>query len=259
MGACFSKVFNGCPLNINCTASWVSSYPSEIFISCVMEWNWFNSKVHPETHNQHILVGAEEGIYTLNLNELHENAMDLLYPRRTVWMFVIKDVVMTLSGKTPSLFRHDLVRSRDGWIQAQWLFQVGLHSNSKQNHRFTLSVNAITKIPEKFVPKKYSMTSKVFNHSKHCQPIEITITWLWVSISGTWHERVQQMRSRQEPLQWLQVPLRGPAWRCLPNAMVSNSGSVPVNPDVLSSCCWHSISGMTPWTSSCCWNTSNVQ
>jgi len=124
MGACFSKVFNGCPLRINCTASWV----------------------HPETHNQHILVGAEEGIYTLNLNELHENAMDLLYPRRTTWMFVIKDVLMTLSGKTPSLFRHDL---------------VGLHSNSKQNHRFTLSMNAMTKIPEKFVPKKFSMTTKV--------------------------------------------------------------------------------------------------
>jgi len=124
MGACFSKVFNGCPLKINCTASWV----------------------HPDTHNQHILVGAEEGIYTLNLNELHENAMDLLYPRRTIWMFVIKDVLMTLSGKTPSLFRHDL---------------VGLHANSKQNHRFTISVNAMTKIPEKFVPKKYSMTTKV--------------------------------------------------------------------------------------------------
>ena len=53
---------------------------------------------------------------------------------------------MTLSGKTPSLFRHDL---------------IGLHANSKQSHRFTLSVNAMTKIPEKFVPKKYSMTSKV--------------------------------------------------------------------------------------------------
>ena len=61
-------MFNGCPLRIHCTASWI----------------------HPETHDQHILVGAEEGIYTLNLNELHENAMDLLYPRRTVWMFVIK-------------------------------------------------------------------------------------------------------------------------------------------------------------------------
>ena len=108
-------------------------------------------------------MGAEEGIYTLNLNELHENAMDLLYPRRTVWMFVIKDVVMTLSGKTPSLFRHDLVRinwkTLNNWLPL--LSQVGLHANSKQNHRFTLSVNAITKIPEKFVPKKYSMTSKV--------------------------------------------------------------------------------------------------
>jgi hypothetical protein len=52
---------------------------------------------------QHILVGAEEGIYTLNLNELHENAMDLLYPRRTVWMFVIKDVLMTISGNLENL------------------------------------------------------------------------------------------------------------------------------------------------------------
>ena len=83
----------------------------------------FASKVHPETHNQHILVGAEEGIYTLNLNELHENAMDLLYPRRTVWMFVIKDVVMTLSGKTPSLFRHDLVRQ-------DWTVKQGICVNN---------------------------------------------------------------------------------------------------------------------------------
>ncbi|XP_059087695.1 uncharacterized protein LOC131884074 [Tigriopus californicus] len=124
MGACFSKVFNGCPLRIHCTASWV----------------------HPETHNQHILVGAEEGIYTLNLNEIHENIMDLLYPRRTVWMFVIKDVLMTLSGKTPSLFRHDL---------------VGLHGQNKD--RLTISMNAMHKIPSKFVPKKYAMTCKVPN------------------------------------------------------------------------------------------------
>ena len=119
---CIFQIFNGCPLKINCTASWI----------------------HPETHDQHILVGAEEGIYTLNLTELHENAMDLLYPRRTVWMFVIKDVLMTLSGKNPSLYRHDL---------------FGLHT--KQSDRLTISMNAVHKIPAKLMPKKFAMTSKV--------------------------------------------------------------------------------------------------
>jgi len=28
--------------------------------------------------DQHILVGADEGIYTLNLNELHESSMELV-------------------------------------------------------------------------------------------------------------------------------------------------------------------------------------
>ncbi|KAK6622640.1 hypothetical protein RUM43_008482 [Polyplax serrata] len=119
MGACFSKVFNGCPLRIHCTASWI----------------------HPDTRDQHILLGAEEGIYNLNLNELHETAMDQLYPRRTIWMYVIKDVLMTLSGKTPQLYRHDL-----------------LQLQSKQTHRFSLHMN---KIPEKLVPRKFALTTKV--------------------------------------------------------------------------------------------------
>ena len=70
--------------------------------------------------------------------------MDLLYPRRTVWMFVIKDVLMTLSGKNPSLYRHDL---------------FGLHT--KQSDRLTISMNAVHKIPAKLMPKKFAMTSKV--------------------------------------------------------------------------------------------------
>ena len=112
MGACFSKVFNGCPLGIHGTATWV----------------------HPETRDQHILIAAEEGLYTLNLNQLHDAYVHLLYPRRTIWMFVVKglavdtkfsdsiivikyflflfcptDVLMTLSGKTPHLYRHELI------------------------------------------------------------------------------------------------------------------------------------------------------
>nr|CAD7587452.1 unnamed protein product [Timema genevievae] len=119
MGACFSKVFNGCPLRIHCTASWI----------------------HPDTRDQHILIGAEEGIYNLNLNELHDAAIDQLYPRRTIWMYVIKDVLMSLSGKTPQLYRHDL-----------------LALQSKQTHRFSLHMN---KIPERLVPRKFALTTKV--------------------------------------------------------------------------------------------------
>ncbi|GLG95818.1 Serine/threonine-protein kinase hippo, partial [Gryllus bimaculatus] len=119
MGACFSKVFNGCPLRVHCTASWI----------------------HPDSRDQHILIGAEEGIYLLNLNELHDAAMDQLYPRRTVWMYVIKDVLMSLSGKTPQLYRHDL-----------------LALQNKQTHRFSLHVN---RIPERLVPRKFALTTKV--------------------------------------------------------------------------------------------------
>ncbi|XP_026481907.1 mitogen-activated protein kinase kinase kinase kinase 3 isoform X2 [Ctenocephalides felis] len=119
MGACFSKVFNGCPLRVHCTASWI----------------------HPDTRDQHILIGAEEGIFNLNLNELHETVLNRLYPRRTTWLYVIKDVLMSLSGKTTQLYRHDL-----------------LALQSKQTYRFSLHMN---KIPERLVPRKFALTTKV--------------------------------------------------------------------------------------------------
>ncbi|CAL8080177.1 unnamed protein product [Orchesella dallaii] len=124
MGACFMKVFNGCPLRMHCCVSWVN----------------------PETRDQHILLGAEEGIYTLNLNELHETAMDQLYPRRTIWMFVVKDVLMSLSGKTVQLYRHDL---------------IGLHASINNKHTLRFSLRMSNKIPEKLVPRKFALTTKV--------------------------------------------------------------------------------------------------
>ncbi|XP_041352999.1 mitogen-activated protein kinase kinase kinase kinase 5-like isoform X2 [Gigantopelta aegis] len=119
MGACFSKVFNGCPIHINCTASWV----------------------HPDTRDQYILIGANEGLYTLNLNEIHESSLELVQARMCTWLYVIKDMLMSISGKTPHLYRHDLIM---------------LHS--KQTSMFSLHMN---KIPEKLVPRKLQPTTKV--------------------------------------------------------------------------------------------------
>ncbi|KAL8620008.1 hypothetical protein ACOMHN_015290 [Nucella lapillus] len=119
MGACFSKVFNGCPLHINHTASWV----------------------HPDSRDQYILLGADEGLYTLNLNEIHEASLELIHARRCLWVYVIKNVLMSLSGKTTTLYRHDLNM---------------LHS--RQTSRLSLQLN---RIPEKLVPRRLQPTSKV--------------------------------------------------------------------------------------------------
>ncbi|KAJ7380395.1 Mitogen-activated protein kinase kinase kinase kinase 1 [Desmophyllum pertusum] len=66
---CFSKIFNECPLHIYCTGLWMN----------------------PNTGEKHIIVGAEEGVYSLNFSEqLHEAEMEQVCAKRCTWLSVFK-------------------------------------------------------------------------------------------------------------------------------------------------------------------------
>ncbi|XP_022097280.1 mitogen-activated protein kinase kinase kinase kinase 5-like isoform X3 [Acanthaster planci] len=125
MGACFSKVFNECPLIVYSSTSWV----------------------HPETKDQYIIFACEEGIYTFNLNQIHEGVMDQIFPRRTTYVYVINNVMMSLTGKTPSLYQHNLLALID-----------------KNFHRFHIPSklgDRLQRIPDKLVPRKFAVSHKV--------------------------------------------------------------------------------------------------
>uniref|UniRef100_A0A671MHM2 non-specific serine/threonine protein kinase n=1 Tax=Sinocyclocheilus anshuiensis TaxID=1608454 RepID=A0A671MHM2_9TELE len=109
MGACFTKVFNGCPLTIHCAETWVL----------------------PKTRDQYLILGAEEGVYILNLNELHEDTLEKLLPQRCTWLYVMNNVLMSISGKSSHLWSHRLTA----------LFEQRGHLQRKQGHlKFAVSV-----------------------------------------------------------------------------------------------------------------------
>ncbi|KAF4077604.1 hypothetical protein AMELA_G00209960 [Ameiurus melas] len=125
MGACFSKVFNGCPLKIHCAGTWVL----------------------PKTRDQHLILGAEEGIYTLNLNELHEDTMEKLLPQRCSWLYIMHNVLMSVSGKSSQLTSHSLPA----------LFEYRENMQRRQGH---LSINA-HRLSTRISLRKYAMSVKI--------------------------------------------------------------------------------------------------
>ncbi|TTI61474.1 Mitogen-activated protein kinase kinase kinase kinase 2 [Bagarius yarrelli] len=125
MGACFSKVFNGCPLRIYCAVTWV----------------------FPKTRDQYLILGAEEGVYTLNLNELHEDTLEKLLPQRCTWLYVMNNVLMSVSGKSCQLYSHSLTA----------LFEQRGHVQRKPSH-LSLSTNRFT---DRIIHRKFAVSLKI--------------------------------------------------------------------------------------------------
>ncbi|KAM9836797.1 mitogen-activated protein kinase kinase kinase kinase 2 [Aulostomus maculatus] len=125
MGACFSKVFNGCPLQIHCAVTWIL----------------------PKTRDQYLILGAEEGIYTLNLNELHEDTLEKLLPQRCTWLYVMNNVLMSVSGKSSQLYSHSLAA----------LFEQKGHLQKKHSS-LSLSTSRFT---ERISHRKFAVSMKI--------------------------------------------------------------------------------------------------
>lgn len=113
MGACFSVIFHDCPLHVNTTASWAN----------------------PTTSRHFLMIGAEEGIFSLDMDELHDATMVLIHKRRCSWLHVKNNVLMAVQGLQFSRLICNLLTVSEMWVTDDsfchvFCFCLSLHESS---------------------------------------------------------------------------------------------------------------------------------
>uniref|UniRef100_A0A8C1A4I9 Mitogen-activated protein kinase kinase kinase kinase n=1 Tax=Cyprinus carpio carpio TaxID=630221 RepID=A0A8C1A4I9_CYPCA len=149
MGACFTKVFNGCPLTIHCAETWVL----------------------PKTRDQYLILGAEEGVYILNLNELHEDTLEKLLPQRCTWLYVMNNVLMSISGKSSHLCSHRLTFNNSAYMKFAVSVKIadtkGCRKCSVARNPYTDSTFLCAAVPSGLVLLLWYEPLQKFMHLKH--------------------------------------------------------------------------------------------
>uniref|UniRef100_A0A673JHK4 non-specific serine/threonine protein kinase n=1 Tax=Sinocyclocheilus rhinocerous TaxID=307959 RepID=A0A673JHK4_9TELE len=185
MGACFTKVFNGCPLTIHCAETWVL----------------------PTTRDQYLILGAEEGVYILNLNELHEDTLEKVFMGCELLFYSVQiNSILFCSilflGKSSHLCSHRLTA----------LFEQRGHLQRKQGH-LSLGTNRFT---ERIIHRKFAVSVKIAD-TKGCRKCSVArnpytdSTFLCAAVpSGLvlllWYEPLQKFMH----LKHIAVPLPDP-------------------------------------------------
>lgn len=85
--AYFSKIFNGCPLHLNCASAWVN----------------------PVSKLQYIILGADEGLFSLLVTNNPDPVMEQVSSRSCHWLRVVESSLIWLSGSGRFLFMTNLI------------------------------------------------------------------------------------------------------------------------------------------------------
>ena len=127
MGAGLMKMVEGC--NLRYIFMWIArpflsfflvfslKFQNSIFrLNCAASW------VHPATGSQLLLLGCEEGIFTFDTSMVHDGQLERVITgildwsswkiihlqinsRRCTWLYVHKDILTAMQGKTSYLYR----------------------------------------------------------------------------------------------------------------------------------------------------------